>query len=207
MKTGTQGGDGTRLGFFDALSDTWDSMEIAFDESKVRQLMSLLAISVGDVVLDVGTGTGAMIGLVAPYEPSRVVACDISQRMLEKVALKFGGLTNLEIVLQDARTIDLGPASVDVIICNGVYPHFADAEATLGNLFRLARPGARVAVNHFIGRELVNRIHSGADNPLIQSDLLPSSEEVADLLRRVGFEVTTSVDDPGFYLVGGTKPL
>ena len=171
----------------------------------LEQLLATLRIGPNDVVLDVGTGTGSLIGHIESLQPAEVIACDLSSKMLEIVGRKYSHAGNLRLLHADARELPLADSSVDVVICNGVYPHFADRLATLGELHRIARPGARIAVSHFAGRETINAIHSRSEDRVIRHDLLEPGAEVAGLLRQSGFAVTAVVDTESFFLVAGRK--
>jgi ubiquinone/menaquinone biosynthesis C-methylase UbiE len=171
----------------------------------VEQLLATLRIGMGDTVLDVGSGTGSMVDHVLRLQPGEVIACDLSAKMLETLAKKHPNTGNLRLLHADARDLPLADAAVDVVICNGVYPHFADRLGTLRELNRVARPGARLAISHFGGREFVNSIHSATDNEVIRKDLIEPAAEVADLLQQAGFVPTALVDTERFFLVGGTK--
>ena len=38
-----------------------------------------------DTVIDVGTGTGVLTPLIQSYQPSAVLACDVAEKMLQRV--------------------------------------------------------------------------------------------------------------------------
>jgi len=197
--------DDRRAAYFDQLSVTWDATMVAPAERHVGRLLSVLAIGPEDVVLDVGSGTGFLLRYLLEQQPAQVIACDLSTKMLEVAAAKYKGQETLRFLRADAIDLPFDDASVDVIVCNGVYPHFADRQGTLLELSRVARPGARIAVSHFRSRGFINAIHGSSRDALIRQDLLEPAEQVAQHLLEVGFVVSEVCDTDDFYLVGGKR--
>ncbi|HHW14144.1 MAG TPA: class I SAM-dependent methyltransferase, partial [Firmicutes bacterium] len=170
-----------------------------------RSLVNLLSIKRGDCVLDVGTGTGLLLPYLLASGPAKVIACDLSREMLRIAAGKHGASGVVEFLHADAGNLPLPDGAVDVIVCNGVYPHFNDRRATLMELHRVAAPGARLAISHFGGRDFVNRVHASSDNEAVRGDLLETSGEVACLMEACGFATTQVIDTPELFLVAGVK--
>ncbi|MDI6871212.1 MAG: class I SAM-dependent methyltransferase [Bacillota bacterium] len=191
--------------FFDELASAWDSLAAPPAPDLLHRLLSVLRIREGDRVLDVGSGTGSLIPHLAGFGPAEIIACDLSREMLKRSAAKHSRLAAVTFLRTDARRLPLPDATVDAIVCNGVYPHFEDRRGTLEELHRVAAPGARLAICHFGGRAFVNRIHSSSPCTAIRNDLLEPAAEVADLVRAAGFEVTEAWETENFYLVAGVK--
>lgn len=197
--------DSRRAAYFDELSKTWDATTALPEEKHVERLLTVLAIKPQEIVMDVGSGTGFLLRYLLQQQPAQVIACDLSTKMLEIAAAKHEGLCGLCFLCADASDLPLDDASVDVIACNGVYPHFADADGTLRELFRVAKPRARIAISHFRNRDFINAIHGSSSDLLIRQDLLEPAEQVAQRLQRAGFAVSQVCDTDEFYLVGGKK--
>lgn len=199
--------DPERTRFFDQLSETWDHHGPSPTGEKVRSFLGRLNPQAGQVVLDVGTGTGMMIPYIFEWEPDRVTAVDLSRRMLEKLEEKYAARFGAKLItLQgDIHTLDLCPDSVDMVICNGVYPHFYDKALALNRLVRCLKPGGVLAIIHFASREFINSVHGSASHELIRQDLLEPVEEVANLARKTGFMVRETADNSQEYFVIATK--
>ena len=56
---------------------------------RMGRIIAAATIRAGETVLDVGTGTGALIPQIRTYRPGRIVACDLSANMLEQVAERY----------------------------------------------------------------------------------------------------------------------
>ncbi|MGZ0745963.1 class I SAM-dependent methyltransferase [Haloparvum sp. AD34] len=106
-----------------------------YDESKTDEYHACANLAIehaspnaGDVVLDLGAGTGA-IGLALAPDADRVVLRDVSAGMLEQAREKIADreLDNVETAEGTFREPDYaGPA--DVIVSNFALHHLSDAE-------------------------------------------------------------------------------
>lgn len=109
-----------------------------------------LAIGRGSAVLDHGCGTGIAAEELADLvgTDGRVVAADFSQAMVDATAARCSGRPNVTVHRGDIRSIDLESDAVDAARCERVVMHLApdEADAAIGELVRVTRPGGRVAV-------------------------------------------------------------
>ncbi|MDI6742053.1 MAG: class I SAM-dependent methyltransferase [Smithella sp.] len=193
-----------RAQFFDDLSDRWDTSGPSPDAKEVLTFLKKLKIDSGKTVLDVGTGTGMLIPHIFSFDPGNVIALDLAERMLEKLhkkyAPRFG--SKLEISQQDVHKLDIDDATVDIIICNGVYPHFHDKPLALSQLRRVLKTGGTLAINHFAGREFVNKVHGSSAHPLIRQDLLDPVTILKETIACSGFSLKEWRDDATeYYLI------
>src|SRR5215470_11388278 len=76
----------------------------------------------------------------------RVVSVDLCPAMVEKARRNASllGLRNVEFVQVGIEKLPLPDASVDVVICNGVFNLCPDKPAVLAEAFRVLRPGGRL---------------------------------------------------------------
>lgn len=103
----------------------------------------------GERVLDVGAGTGLLALAVAPIV-AHVTAVDSSPavcRMLEANS-KDLGITNIDVVVADARSLPLPSSSIDLVLSNYCLHHISDADklVALSELARVLRPGGRLVL-------------------------------------------------------------
>jgi SAM-dependent methyltransferase len=112
----------------------------------------------GDVVLDIGSGSGTDL-LIAALEvgsEGRAIGLDMTHAMREKAAdnARTMGLENVELVDGNAEAIPLPDESVDVVTSNGVINLVPDKIAAVHEIHRVLRPGGRVQIADIVVRDV-----------------------------------------------------
>lgn len=110
------------------------------------EALDLLAASEGEVVIDVGCGTGAMLPALCRAVGSRghVIGIEQSPDMaaIARSRVAAGGLKNVEIIVAPVEEVRIAH-SADALIF--FYTHdVLQSEVALDRLFAVVRPGARV---------------------------------------------------------------
>jgi ubiquinone/menaquinone biosynthesis C-methylase UbiE len=107
------------------------------------------AIETGDVVLDVGTGTGLVaFGALERVGPSgRVIFSDVSPALLDECRARAGDDPRCSFVTASADDLtEVPPASVDVVTTRSVLIYVKDKVRAFGEFHRVLRPGGRIAI-------------------------------------------------------------
>ncbi len=162
---------------------------------RLKTTVKASGLQAGEKVLDVGTGTGILIGYILKYRPSEIHACDLAENMLERVRQKFPRVITH---LYDIKDLPLPDDSLDVAFINGCFSNILDKSKSLKNLYRLLRNNGRLVISHPLGRSFIAELKQHTPFHL---DLLPDEVEARDLLERHGFEMVEFRDEFAFYLV------
>ncbi len=189
-----------RIAFFNQHAANWDTENPPIDQTlrRLEGLRSLLAIEPGQELMEVGCGTGMVTGWLAERVwPGRVTAVDFSPQMLEQarsrgVAADFRDW--------DVCTADIGQEAYDVILCLNAFPHFRDQVAALANFRRALRDSGRLIVMHLDSWKAINDFHAHAGGA-VQHDMLPEPSAWPELLKGVGLEQSTCVDEPDLFYI------
>ncbi len=112
----------------------------------------------GDVVLDIGSGSGtdALIAADLVGAGGRVIGLDLTEAMRGKLRANaaLAAAAHLEVLAGNAEAIPLPSGSVDVVTSNGVLNLVPDKARALREIARVLRPGGRVQIADIVVRTL-----------------------------------------------------
>lgn len=129
---------------WDALAGFYDR-QLVLERRAIGVALDLAQAGPDDVLLDAGTGTGAVLRALAtrPVHPRTAIGTDASARMLDRVPPLPEGW---RVQSADLRDLPVEDRSVDVAIASYVL-HVLEPgvrQAVLAELRRVLRPGARL---------------------------------------------------------------
>ncbi|MDR0561797.1 MAG: methyltransferase domain-containing protein [Spirochaetaceae bacterium] len=193
-----------KTAFFNERAGTWDETS-RHDMAKVELMLQLLNIKKGERVLDVGTGTGVLLPLLARYtDEADITAIDIAAKMIEAAKRKAGD-AKITFITGDVLEYPFDPERFDCIICYSVFPHFEDKRGTIRRLSRLLAPGGLLGILHSEPRDRINSIHIHARHHDIKADNLPPAEMVMDCMKDAGLREEIRIDNPDLYMLCARK--
>lgn len=161
-------------------------------QQRPEEVVAALELRPGQVVAEIGPGTGMFTMLLAAAvggEPAagHVFACEVEPRLLGVLAerLAAADVSNVAPVL--SRTDDplLPLASCDLILLANAYHHLSDGPAYLHRLHAALRPGGRLAIVD------LHRIEEPEGPPL---DHRVAREDTLAAARAAGFRLQTEYD-------------
>jgi ubiquinone/menaquinone biosynthesis C-methylase UbiE len=118
-------------------------------EERTSKLIKLMAFQPGEVVADVGAGSGYITFRIAKAvgEKGKVYAVDIQQELLDLIQsrAKKQKLENIDAVLGKIDDPTLPAGQIDTVILVDVYHEFSHPYEMMAGIVKALKPGGRVA--------------------------------------------------------------
>ncbi len=150
-------------------ADEWHTSEGEQVAALYPGMLQLARLRPGEVVVDVGAGRGELVALAAEGGAAQAIGFDYSEAAVALAARTIerrgvGDRARVELV--DARRLPLEDGCADLVTLLDVVEHMTPPEldATLGEAFRVLRPGGRVFIHTMPNRHLYDvayRVHRG----------------------------------------------
>jgi arsenite methyltransferase len=150
--------------------------------------VTLAGLRPGETVVDLGSGGGLDCFLAARQvgESGKVIGIDMTPEMLERAraaALKIG-VDNVEFRHGFLEDLPVEDATVDVVISNCVINLSPDKPQVLREVFRVLKPGGRLAVSDIVlNGELSEEVQN---NPEAWSACISGAIQAEEYARQLG---------------------
>ena len=160
-----------------------------------KRSIELLAPQPGDIIADIGCGTGKDAITIASAG-AKVYGIDHNPAMIEVALNQLLTDLNIEFICNDADKLDLPDNSIDKIRFDRVFQHLDNYDKALQEAYRVLKPGGQLQIidpDHFsitfflkdivLERKLVD---------MVAYHRIPNSYKIRhlpDLLNSVGFNV------------------
>ncbi len=157
--------------FFDAVAGRWDTIAGDFANGQGRQRALAQHLTRGQVVADLGCGTGyitrALLGVA-----DRIVCVDRSEGMLDEARKRLSGRADgarLEFRLGEFESLPLADGEVDGVVASMVLHHLPSLDGALREMRRVLKPGGRAVIIELLPlreawvREALGDRHLGLD--------------------------------------------
>lgn len=178
--------------YFATHAETWDrvrAMHVSEDkvEAAIRKAIGEAPLA---AVLDVGTGTGRILELLAP-QAGRALGIDQSPQMLgmARARLERAGLRNTQLRQGDIFALPAERNGYDLVVLHQVLHYLDDPSRALREAARTLRPGGRLLVVDFAPHE-----EEGLRADHAHRRLGFAHDEVATFLADAGLDVTMTRD-------------
>jgi len=162
--------------------EVWDRRDDIIQHLRLRP---------GLAVADIGAGTGFFSEMMARAvgKGGRVYAVDIAANFVDATVQRARdhGLNNVIGVVNDQRSVNLSPDSVDLVFISDTYHHFEHPESTLRSIHAALRTGGELVVIDF------KRI-PGVSGGWALDHVRAGEAEVSAEIEAVGFELTERLD-------------
>ncbi len=186
----------TKEELFDHIARDHDGFAFTVEDTpKVITLNTRLGDISGMRVIEPGCGSGHLTTYLADWvgPKGKVVAFDSSTGMVEQARTRTNRLPQTAVHWDALETIDLPDASFDRVVCFRVWPHFEDENLALTRIARWLRPGGKLLIVHWDGREKLAAIH--ASHHTVATDIFPPRPALEAALARHGFVLGTWIDN------------
>jgi len=175
------------------------NIEISYQTPEVinqrMQTLEAMALRAGERVLDAGCGTGLLIqGMVSAVgDKGQIVGIDFSNDMLDVARNRFESIDRVNLQQASVTDLPLEAESFDATSCTQTLLYVDDVEKAISELYRVLKPGGRIAVLETDWRGLVlnseddsisNRVIDAWDKGVASPNL---PVKLTSMLQKQGF--------------------
>jgi ubiquinone/menaquinone biosynthesis C-methylase UbiE len=143
--------------YFAANAAEWDRIRaLHIEEEQVeRVVMDFVGPASIDSYLDLGTGTGRMLELVAP-QAARAIGVDVNNEMLgiARARIEQAGLMHAQVRRADLFQLPFADHSFSLITLHQVLHYLEDPSAAVAEAARVLQPGGKVVIVDFAPHDL-----------------------------------------------------
>jgi ubiquinone/menaquinone biosynthesis C-methylase UbiE len=168
------------------------------DDERLEEILSPLSIKSGDIILDVGCGTGRLIPHIKKHAIQEGIICglDYSINMLSIARHKFPQ-GKIWFINSYAEQLPFRNHSFDKIICFAVFPHIDHKAHAVSEFFRILKQDGILVIFHLSSRDELNEFHRNV-NSVVSNHILPDKQEIQAMLANTGFTNIKIIDIPSF---------
>lgn len=143
--------------YFAKVADSWDMLRSLHvpEEAVEAAILEALGDRVVDLLVDLGTGTGRMLELLAGHY-RRGIGIDSSREMIAiaRAKLASASVGHAQIRLGDIADLDSGVGPADVVVIHQVLHYFDDPGKLIAQARRVLKPGGEMLIVDFAPHEL-----------------------------------------------------
>jgi ArsR family transcriptional regulator len=143
--------------YFAKVADRWDELRALHIPEEAVESAILAAVKgrEAELMLDLGTGTGRMLELLAGHY-RRAVGIDSSREMIAvaRAKLAAAGIAHAQVRMGDIGDLDGTAGAADLIVIHQVLHYFDDPGRTLADARQALAPGGEMLIVDFAPHQL-----------------------------------------------------
>ena len=141
--------------FFAGIAERWDQIRPAFEHPDIQAGAVGALVPPGLSIVDIGTGTGALLPLLAATG-ARITAVDNSDAMLLRARELCAAreIAGVSFQRADIRNLPFPDGTFDAAYASMVLHHVDRPAAAVAEMARVVRPGGKVVVMSFTSHDL-----------------------------------------------------
>ncbi|XP_022782230.1 uncharacterized protein LOC111323191 [Stylophora pistillata] len=184
------------------VADSYKQISLV-QRGKGKELIDEIEIHRGDVILELGCGTGELSAYLAELvgEDGRVVAVDPDIYRLEVARESHSEVKNL--AFREGSSADfagMGSETYNLVFCNFVFHWIQDKEEAFKNMFCSLKPAGKIVLSYGdrfpsfydkIYRELQN---SESKERMLNKRFYERKTKIEEMCSAAGFDIVKSVD-------------
>ncbi len=151
--------------YFSQHAEEWDSIRarMVSDADIETRLIKLVHSRPIKLLLDLGTGTGRILEIMAPHV-KKAIGFDLSREMLNvaRSNLENAGVSNCAVRHSDIQSIPMDDHCADVITIHQVLHYCDNPEMVVSEAARLLKPGGQLLIIDFLPHdvEFLRELHA-----------------------------------------------
>lgn len=178
-------------------------MGVLGQKTMLKRFIEGLSFQEGEILLDVGGGTGRLLELLPPY--LHVVVLDSSWRMLERVKTRRTSFLSCQSIEGVAEDLPFLEDSFDYVLCADSLHHFHNVQGSIEEMVRVLHGDGTLRILEFNPLHFFTLCIAFFERRVGEPAHFYRPEELMELLRGEGCWVESSPLNKYQYVVEATK--
>lgn len=167
---------------------------------RTQKIAESARLSESSQVLDVATGTGALIThfLSLGVKQENITGVDLSEEMLENARERYPKANFIRADILDVDSFISEPEQFDAVFFNACFGNLFDQKLALKKTKVLTRKNGSIVISHPLGKRFVKALHDS--DPKIVPHFLPEEAQLQLWAKDLNMRLAEFIDETDFYL-------
>jgi len=171
-----------------------DNLVLHYDNIILKELLSKMQLK-NKIIFDYGCGTGRIWPLLLGHKPKKIIGCDVSQMMLNKLKEKYAYAEVYK--LENSELSFLPDKTCDIIISTLVIAHVTDLEKLFASWDKILKNQSDIIITDFHPELLAKggaRTFKKGSNRITIENYIHNITSIEGLLSKYGFKVLNLIE-------------